>query len=183
MERRTFGEGGRAWAERSFRAAGPPIDLARLIDQPGRDDDLAEGVGDTPSRILDAAERVFARAGFDGAGMKAIATEASVAQALLRYHFGGKEALHGAVVERRSSAINAERRTALAAVDPGAPDALERVLDALLRPALGPSGAVPATRASSGRSRPTPSATRPSWPVTTTSRRGSSSPRSRARRG
>lgn len=94
----------------------------------------------TPSRILDAAERVFARAGFEGAGMKAIAVEAGVAQALLHYHFGGKEALYGAVVARRSSAINAERLAALRAVDLSAPDALEGVMAALLRPALGAAG-------------------------------------------
>lgn len=97
-------------------------------------------VEDTRSRILDAAERVFARAGFEGAGMKAIAGEADVAQALLHYHFGGKEALYGAVVEQRSSAINAERMAALSAVDLSAPHALEGVLGALLRPALGEAG-------------------------------------------
>lgn len=91
---------------------------------------------DSRGRILDAAERAFASGGFEGAGMKAIAREAGVAQGLLHYHFEGKEGLYNAVVKRRASAINAARLAALEAVDLAAPDALEAVLDALLRPPL-----------------------------------------------
>jgi AcrR family transcriptional regulator len=55
--------------------------------------------------ILDAAERVFALCGFEGASMRQIATEAGVAQALLHYHFGTKEKLFHAMFARRSEAI------------------------------------------------------------------------------
>lgn len=91
-------------------------------------------------RILDAAEAAFSQDGFAGAGMKAIATGAGVAQGLLHYHFDSKDGLFAAVVARRAAAINAERRERLAAVDFAAPDALRQILDALLRPPLGPSG-------------------------------------------
>lgn len=91
-------------------------------------------------RILDAAERVFARDGFAGAAMKAIATEAEVAQGLLHYHFDSKEGLYAAVVARRSALINKARAEALAEVDLARPDALEQVFEALFRPPLGPEG-------------------------------------------
>jgi AcrR family transcriptional regulator len=63
--------------------------------------------------ILDAAERVFALCGFEGASMRQIATEAGVAQALLHYHFGTKEKLFHAMFARRSEAINTERAARL----------------------------------------------------------------------
>lgn len=95
---------------------------------------------DTRARILDAAERAFAKSGFDGAAMKAIAAEAGVAQGLIPYHFSDKEGLYAAVIGRRSSLINAARDAALDAVDYAAADAVEQVLTALLRPPLGEIG-------------------------------------------
>lgn len=92
------------------------------------------------ARILDAAEAVFSDAGFEGASMKTIAARCGVAQGLLHYHFEGKEGLYGAVIERRSTAINAARDALLDAVPEHAPDRLERILHALVAPPLGPEG-------------------------------------------
>ncbi|MEC7257265.1 MAG: TetR/AcrR family transcriptional regulator, partial [Pseudomonadota bacterium] len=91
-------------------------------------------------RILDAAEHTFSEGGFGGASMKAIAMRAGVAQGLLHYHFNTKDGLYAAVIERRAGAITAEREAMLAQVDTAAPDALPRILTALLRPPLGPAG-------------------------------------------
>jgi AcrR family transcriptional regulator len=96
--------------------------------------------GTARDRILDAAEIVFADDGFSGAAMKAIAGRAGVAQGLLHYHFTNKETLYAAVIERRSGLINAARHARLAAVDLHAPDAVSRILRALLEPPLGPTG-------------------------------------------
>lgn len=89
--------------------------------------------------ILDAAERVFALHGFEGASMRQIATEAGVAQALLHYHFGTKEKLFQAMFARRSDAINAERAARLeglfGADDQGHPS-LEDLIEALFRPTV-----------------------------------------------
>ena len=90
--------------------------------------------------ILAAAEVEFAEAGFEGAGMKAIATRARVSQALLHYHFGNKERLYGEVIRHRSKLINKARIALLDKVCLDRPDALAQVLDALFRPALGPEG-------------------------------------------
>lgn len=95
---------------------------------------------DARDRILDAAEAEFARLGYAGAAMKVVAAGADVAQGLLHYHFGGKERLYEAVIQRRSVLINDARRAALDRVDPGAPDAVEDVFRAFFAPPLGPEG-------------------------------------------
>lgn len=50
--------------------------------------------------ILSAGERVFARTGFNGATMAAIADEAGLPKANLHYYFGSKQALYRAVLAR-----------------------------------------------------------------------------------
>ncbi len=52
------------------------------------------------SRILAAAEKIFARAGFGGATMAAIATAAELPKANLHYYFGSKEDLYREVLAR-----------------------------------------------------------------------------------
>jgi TetR/AcrR family transcriptional regulator len=50
--------------------------------------------------ILAAAEKVFARTGFSGATMAAIAQECALPKANLHYYFGSKEALYRQVLRR-----------------------------------------------------------------------------------
>lgn len=57
---------------------------------------------ETAARILDSAETLFARRGFYGVSLRDIAVEASVPLALSHYHFGSKENLFSAVIERRA---------------------------------------------------------------------------------
>lgn len=52
------------------------------------------------ARILGAGERVFARTGFNGATMAAIADEAGLPKANLHYYFGNKAELYRAVLAR-----------------------------------------------------------------------------------
>ncbi len=61
---------------------------------------LNDGVPDARERILAAARRSFATVGFDGAATRQIAAEAGVAQSLLLYHFGSKDALWRAVMDQ-----------------------------------------------------------------------------------
>ena len=91
-------------------------------------------------RLLDAAEDAFSEKGYDGAGMKEIARLSGTSQSLLHYHFGSKERLYEAVIARRSRKINAARHALLDRVPPDAPDAVERIFEALFRPPLGPEG-------------------------------------------
>lgn len=65
----------------------------------------------TKAQLLRAAERLFALEGLDAVSLRRIAAEAgqrngSVAQ----YHFGSREALIDALVERRMTPINTRRR-------------------------------------------------------------------------
>lgn len=72
--------------------------------------------------ILSAAEKVFARAGFSGATMAAIAEGSGLPKANLHYYFGSKEVLYRAVLSRilndwlvptHGITIDAEPRAAL----------------------------------------------------------------------
>lgn len=86
--------------------------------------------------ILDAAERLFGKFGFDGTSMREIAQEAGVAQALLHYHFKTKEGLFEAMFSRRSGAINRIRLARLEAMLARGVPTLEELIDSLLRPTV-----------------------------------------------
>ena len=58
------------------------------------------GVSDTHRRLLDAAARVFARSGLEGATTREIAREAGVNEVTLFRHFQSKEKLLTAVLQR-----------------------------------------------------------------------------------
>jgi AcrR family transcriptional regulator len=67
-------------------------------------------------RILEVAERLFAKRGFDGVSLREITNEAGVDVALVKYHFGSKQGLFDELLQRRADAINRERSDALDAV-------------------------------------------------------------------
>ena len=92
---------------------------------------------DTKERILDVAERLFADRGFPATSLRDITSEAGVNVASVNYHFGCKEALLAAALERRFGPINTMRLELL--------DELERAsagdrpeLEAVLRAFLSP---------------------------------------------
>jgi len=64
---------------------------------------------DTKQRILSAAEHHFARDGYHATSLRNITTTAKVNLAAVNYHFGSKEALLEAVIERRLSPLNKSR--------------------------------------------------------------------------
>ena len=74
---------------------------------------LLSTANDARGRILAAARRHFATAGFEGASTRQIATDAGVAQSLLLYHFRSKDALWRAVIDQMFADLNV--RVALAA--------------------------------------------------------------------
>jgi AcrR family transcriptional regulator len=90
-------------------------------------------------RILDAAERLFARHGFYGISVRDITEEAGVDVALVSYHFGGKRELFAAVFQRRAELLNPERLAMLEEVRraalPGVPT-LENIVYAFTYPLL-----------------------------------------------
>jgi TetR/AcrR family fatty acid metabolism transcriptional regulator len=84
--------------------------------------------GDKRERILDAAERVFARRGFYNARVAEIAREAGVADGTIYLYFKNKDDLLISLFESRMERVNA----ALAAAMTGAADARSK-LEAFLR--------------------------------------------------
>ena len=64
----------------------------------------AAGHRSTKTRILDAAEELFAARGYHGVSLRDITHAAGVEVALANYHFGPKEELFRQVVTRRSAA-------------------------------------------------------------------------------
>jgi AcrR family transcriptional regulator len=67
----------------------------------------------TRERILDAAEELFARQGISGTSLRTLTRHAGVNLAAVHYHFGSKEGLLDAVVERRATPINEAQTSAL----------------------------------------------------------------------
>ena len=61
---------------------------------------------DTKTRILDGAEHLFAQNGFHNTSLRAITSMAKVNLASVNYHFGSKDALLQAVIERRLLPLN-----------------------------------------------------------------------------
>jgi AcrR family transcriptional regulator len=93
-------------------------------------------------KLLETAESLFARFGFAGVGMRAVAESAGVSKSGLFHHFPTKRELYGAVLERSMLEFDAR----LAAADARASTAQERlrlfvdgVVDALVEnPARAP---------------------------------------------
>jgi AcrR family transcriptional regulator len=89
---------------------------------------------DTKSRILDAAEKLFALNGFKPTSLRDITAEAQVNLAAVNYHFQSKDSLIDAVIARRIEPVNRRRLQMLDALGPDA--TLEQVLTAFLAPVL-----------------------------------------------
>jgi AcrR family transcriptional regulator len=91
---------------------------------------------ETKTRLLDAAELLFAEHGLNGVSLRTIAEAAHVDVALIQYHFSSKLGLFKAVFHRRADPLKAMRFQALQSALPrsrGRPD-LERVVYALAAP-------------------------------------------------
>ena len=72
----------------------------------------------TPQRMLDVAERLFAAKGIDMVSVREIVIASGQANpSAARYHFGTREALIGALMERRIRAINVLRLERLNALE------------------------------------------------------------------
>lgn len=107
---------------------------------------------DTKTRILDAAEKLFAEKGFDATSLRDITTEADVNLAAVNYHFQSKDSLIDAVISRRVEPVNQKRRQMLA--EAGANPTVEQLLLAFLSPLINKD--IPAMASLMGRVLATP---------------------------
>ena len=94
---------------------------------------------DTKTRILDAAERLIMALGAEKASLRKITDEAGVNVAAINYHFGSKNNMISAIMERFLAPLSTELHQSLdrvyAGADNGKPE-LEAVIRAYLVPLL-----------------------------------------------
>jgi AcrR family transcriptional regulator len=88
----------------------------------------------TSDKIIKAASRVFAEAGFQGASVRKIVARADVNQAAINYHFGSKEGLYRAVLQKALHVLMADEAVAQSAPDDSPEAALRRFIRQQLRP-------------------------------------------------
>lgn len=88
----------------------------------------------TRKRVFDAAERVFADRGFDGATIRDIAAEAGEPVGTIHHHGGGKEVLFHRTVARRAEPLSQARRAALETLKRDGTVTTETLLAAFFRP-------------------------------------------------
>lgn len=99
---------------------------------------------DTKTRLLEAAERLFAERGYSGTSMRAVTQAAGVSVSAANYHFGSKDALLAATIGRVLVPVNEARLARLEQLERDAADGaldLRAVLDCFLRPAIESRGA------------------------------------------
>ena len=93
----------------------------------------------TSERVLRAAEALFAERGFDTVSLRDITGAAEVNVAAVNYHFGSKDKLVDAVVERHVTPINQERLRLLDEYEAETGEeavAVRSILEAFLAPVL-----------------------------------------------
>jgi len=92
---------------------------------------------ETVTRLLDAAERLFADLGYDGVGMRMLASEAKVNLNAATYHFGSKENFYVETFMRRFRSTEAARLQSLRDAEckaAGKPVPVESIIECMLRP-------------------------------------------------
>ena len=113
-------------------------DSSPALSRPARAAPPEGGRGaETRERLLDAAERIFAERGFEGASMRAVTQAAGASVSAANYHFGSKEELLRATLLRRVAPLNERRLARLDALEAeagGRPLELETILETFLRP-------------------------------------------------
>ena len=99
---------------------------------------MAAPKGGTRERILDAAERLFAERGFEGASTRDIVARSGDTIGSVNYHFGSKNTLIAEVIRRRWDAITADRQAAFerAVAEHGGVPPLETVVGCIVLPYL-----------------------------------------------
>jgi AcrR family transcriptional regulator len=95
------------------------------------------GASTTIERLLDTAERLFAKYGYDGVGIRALAQEAGVNLGATTYHYGSKEKLYIEASVRRFRPLVDERVDLLRRAEKaskGKPLSVETIVDCMVRP-------------------------------------------------
>ncbi len=94
---------------------------------------------DTKTKVLNAAEKLFATKGFAATSLRTIIREAGVNIAAIHYHFGSRDGLIEAVLMRRAAPVNEARLEGLAELEGkygigNVP--LEKLIEGFIAPAI-----------------------------------------------
>ena len=121
--------------EDALLASGAPLLIRSTMDaatRPIRSDFEASRV-----RFLEAADRVYVQAGYDGSTIRAITAEAKTSLARLNRHWSGKKDLFRDVFARHFRPIHAAQNARLDALESAGQGAdIRGILEALLTPGL-----------------------------------------------
>ena len=99
---------------------------------------ISEGGSETRTRLLDAAEVLFAERGFFGVTTRQVASASGVDDAMIYYHFQHKRGLFDAVFERRAKLLHRARHDSMLryVADSKGELSLEGAITAFLHPML-----------------------------------------------
>jgi AcrR family transcriptional regulator len=89
---------------------------------------------ETIDALLDAAEAEFAEVGVETGSLRKIMRAAGTDPGAIHYHFGGREQLAEAVLNRVLAPLNRRRRELLNEAAVAAPPTLAQLVEALIRP-------------------------------------------------
>ena len=95
--------------QRSTMMKRKAIGVVHLSKMTGRKVVPTEGGDQTKEKILTAAEKLFAKNGFDGVSMRDVGRAAEVPFALITYHFQTKLGLYQALFRRRQDLLTTQR--------------------------------------------------------------------------
>ena len=93
----------------------------------------------TKTVIMNAAEELFAAAGYNATSLRAITQAADVNLAAVNYHFGGKQGLLEAIYNRRIAPMNTARIDSLEKLEKtwlSSPIPLDNLVKSFIKPAL-----------------------------------------------
>lgn len=92
---------------------------------------------ESTSSLIDAAEARFAEDGFEGASLRAVMRDAGTDPGAIHYHFGGREALAEAVLDRVLVPLNDRRLLLLDEIEAeSSTPTVQELVAALIRPDL-----------------------------------------------
>ncbi|ABO23918.1 TetR/AcrR family transcriptional regulator [Shewanella loihica] len=91
---------------------------------------------DTKTRILDAAEKLFAERGFSETSLRLITSKAEVNLASVNYHFGSKKELIRAVLARYLDRFMPEASDAVVQLKQASEPSLNEIFSSLVKPLL-----------------------------------------------
>lgn len=117
-----------------------PVSSQDPARRPGRPARLEKDGDNQRDALLQIASAHFARFGFDGASLRAIADEAGLAHGVIRHYFGSKDALWEAAADFLFGQVHAAMADAIAEVDLN--DAVAR-LDAQVRATVQTAARIP----------------------------------------